>query len=381
MKKKNNRYDNPCYDFRYTSIAKKQPNKKNIYLDDPELDSEKYSKAFSPKKTKNTKNPNEEDKNQKLLGNKHKMYYDPNPNPKRNKNNDNINETKYKNNYNSQGFRSPQKLRRTSLLGDSEGSNPKNNINYTMINNNIFNNTNKSTTKKPKNINTYNPKKDEEENMVVFPFDFTEEIIEALSCEYCGGLFIRPYVINLDNCMHIFCLGCILKMLEDKTIGECSSCKTQFNLQNIKYSEVTDFYIKTFFPQIPKIIEENKNHLNRFMESEFRAINKDTQKYYIICELRPYKENIPLGNRLSDIIKKGKMKISINSENDNVVNFLKREIIKRLQLYHLGENDIEIRLNGIEISQFQTYNLLKSFLPNDQNEPVIFYYNKKNNKY
>jgi hypothetical protein len=251
-----------------------------------------------------------------------------------------------------------------------------------MINNNIINNTNKSTTKKPKNINTFNPKKEEEENMVVFPFDFTAEIIEALSCEFCGGLFVRPYVINLDNCMHIFCLGCILKMLEDKIFGECIICKTQFNFQNIKYSEVTDFYIKTFFPQIPKIIEENKNHLNRFMESESKLMNKDAQKYYIICELRPYKENIPLGNRLSEIIKKnGRIKISINSENDNVVNFLKREIIKRLQLNHLGEDDIEIRLNGIEISQFQTYNLLKSFLPNDQNEPVIFYYNKKNSKY
>ena len=372
MKKKNNRYDNHYYDLRNTSITKKQLDKKNKYLNEPDLDSEIYSKPFSPKKTKNTKNKNEEDKNQKLLGNKHKLYY--NPNSKRNKNNEYINETKNKNNYNTYSIKSPQKLRRTTLFSDTEGSITNNKT----INSNTSNYTNKSTTKKPKNNNIITQKKDEEENMVIFPFDFTKEIIEALSCEYCGGLFIRPYVINLDNCMHIFCLGCILKMLEDKIIGECFTCKAQFNLQNIKYSEVTDFYIKKFFPQIPPIIEENKKHFNQFMESEYRAINKDTQKYYIICELRPYKENIPEENRLAEIIKKNcRIRISINSDNDNVVNFLKKEIIKRLQL-NLREDDIEIRLKGIEISQFQTFELLKRFLPNDENELVIFYYNKKN---
>ena len=61
--------------------------------------------------------------------------------------------------------------------------------------------------------------------------------------------------------MHIFCLRCIMKILEDKSIGECFVCKTQFTLKEVKYSEVTDYYVKKFFPQIPKLIEDNKAQL------------------------------------------------------------------------------------------------------------------------
>jgi hypothetical protein len=33
------------------------------------------------------------------------------------------------------------------------------------------------------------------ENILVFPYEFTERMIDALSCLYCGGIYIKPYVI------------------------------------------------------------------------------------------------------------------------------------------------------------------------------------------
>ena len=54
-----------------------------------------------------------------------------------------------------------------------------------------------------------------------------------------------------------------MKILEDKSIGECFVCKTQFTLKEVKYSEVTDYYVKKFFPQIPKhfLKFSNQEHL------------------------------------------------------------------------------------------------------------------------
>ena len=105
------------------------------------------------------------------------------------------------------------------------------------------------------NNNIVKKRKNENKNIVELPYEFTERIIEALSCEYCSGILIRPYMINENKCEHIFCLRCIMKMLDNELIGKCFKCKTQFSSINIKYCEAIDFYVKTFFPQIPVIIE------------------------------------------------------------------------------------------------------------------------------
>ena len=132
---------------------------------------------------------------------------------------------------------------------------------------------------KKEDENMYRPmkkiKKEEDDNMVEFPYEFTERLIDALSCFYCKGIYVRPYVINITGCGHIFCLGCIIKLLEDGESGICPKCKNHFTERNIKYSEVTDYYIKTFFPEIPKIIEENKLRLNQFMIEEAMKYNEN----------------------------------------------------------------------------------------------------------
>ena len=223
-------------------------------------------------------------------------------------------------------------------------------------------------------------KGEDDEDIVVFPYEFTERMIDALSCEFCQGIYIRPYVININECGHIFCLGCIMKMLGNKEIGSCIKCKSQFYIKNIKYSEVTNFYVKTFFPQISNIIEDNKNKLNQFMETEdLKNSNTNTErndkKYVLKCELRPYKESVLPQNRLPEIIKRyNKFIINLKSENDNIVSILKKEIIRRLNV-RLKEEEIELRVQGIEISQFPTFKSLKGYIRPDLDE--IFHYCKK----
>ena len=69
--------------------------------------------------------------------------------------------------------------------------------------------------------------------------------------------------------------------------------------------------------------------------------------------------------------------IIIKSGNENVINIIKKEVIKKLNL-SLKEKDIEIRIQGIEVSQLQTFNLLKNYLSPNLEE--IFYYSKKGKK-
>lgn len=238
---------------------------------------------------------------------------------------------------------------------------------------------------KKEDENMYRPmkkiKKEEDDNMVEFPYEFTERLIDALSCFYCQGIYIRPYVINITGCGHIFCLGCITKMLENGESGICPKCKNHFTERNIKYSEVTDYYINTFFPEIPKIIEENKNRLNRFMMAEEMKYNENRSQNdegkFLKCEILPFRENVPSHCRLPEI-NDNKFMIKINSEKDNVLKTIKGEVIRRLKMKgRIKEEDIEIRLQGTELEIFDTFEKLKNLSINLK-ESNQFYYCKVN---
>jgi len=223
-------------------------------------------------------------------------------------------------------------------------------------------------------------KNEEDDNMVEFPYEFTERLIDALSCFYCQGIYIRPYVINITGCGHIFCLGCITKMLENGESGICPKCKNHFTERNIKYSEVTDYYIKTFFPEIPKIIKENKDRLNKFMIEEAMKYNEnrsqDNEGKFLKCEIKPFRENISPQCRLPEI-NDNKFMIKINSEKDNVVNTIKGEVIKRLRMKgRIKEEDIEIRVQGIDVNRFETFKALKETDYINLKESNVFYYSK-----
>ena len=365
MKKNTKRFDNSHNNSSHSSTKKYNTITKTILVYDSDSE-EEYPKSLSP--TKNTQMKNkylEKTKNQKYLGNKHK--------PNQDINYPNITNTRTSI-ANSENYKSPRKAKKFSYFSDSEeSSSPKlisnNNINtYNMEEDNM----NNSTTKIKK----------EDDDIVEFPYEFTEKIIDALTCEKCKGIYIKPYVINSIGCMHIFCLGCILKLLEDQEIGICPICKNQFLLKNVQYSEVTDYYVKTFFPQIPKIIEDNNNMLNQFMQSESKKYT-DTQnsqienKNILKCELKANKNNIPQQNRLPDITNKhNKFIIEIKSENDDVVSILKRQTIKRLNL-RLREDELEIRCQNVELSTLKTYKNLTMFSKPNQSGIYTFYYNKK----
>lgn len=354
---------------------KKISNKEHIVikLEDSESDIDNNClKTNYQQKNKKLKLKTEKDK---FLGRKHKSYLE--QNSKEIKNEENNNEFNFKQPKisNDNSFNYQNKLKIPFILNNNNNSNVKN-LASTQIKRN---NNKKSIKSKDYNKNKY---EEENSNIVVFPYEFTERIINSLSCEYCGGIYIKPYVINMDNCGHIFCLGCIIKMLGDNDYSKCFLCKTVFNLENIKYSEITDFYIKIFFPQITQIIEENKKQFNNFFETEARKyydINKEEGKkiHFLKCELRPFKE-IPPQNKLPKIFLKNNIfMIQIKSENENIISIIKKEVIKRLNM-PLKEKDIEIRIQGIEVSQLKTFNLLKNYLSPDMNE--IFYYSRKGKK-
>ena len=232
------------------------------------------------------------------------------------------------------------------------------------------------------NENMYMPikKEKEDDNMVVFPYEFTERLIEALSCSYCNGIYIRPYVINMSGCEHIFCLGCITKMLENTESGICPKCKNHFTERNIKYSEVTDHYINIFFPEIKNIIKQNKEKLDQFMQSEAMKYNENKSKEekgkQMKCEIKPFRESVPEKNKMREI-QDNKFIINIISEQEDVVEIIKSQVIRKLNMRGiLKSNDIEIRMQGIEISPFKTFEDLKN-LPMNLDEIITFYYSKK----
>ena len=342
-----------------------------INLEDTESETEKIDKdknnipPTSPKKKNVIKNYIDEKKgNKKLLGKKHKPIVEPNIDGDASEFNLTENKNKKKKKKNDKNKK---------VSGDSINNNYDSGQEHFPK----IQNKKEKLDKNDNNIIIEDDENNEDENIVEFPYEFTEKIIEALSCGYCGGIYIKPFVINESRCEHIFCLRCILKMLDGKLMGECFKCKTRFSSIDIKYSEVTDFYVNAFFPQIVKITEKNQNELNKFIETEaekYEEIKKEKEKN-LICELKPFSENVPSHNRLPTIVEKyNKFIIKIKSEDDNIISTVKKEIIKKLNL-KLKEEEIEIRIQGIEVTQLKTFRLLKYYLPPNLKE--IFYYCKK----
>ena len=356
MKKNNKKLVDSRNYSNYSTNKSYKAGSKSIDVDNSDSEGN-CPKSYSHQKNKEEKNRRlDKMKNQKYLGNKHKS--NPDLISSKNKSNKNY-ETEHK---------SPKKLKKFSYFSDSESSSPKLVSNDDINMNDLGNDNNKALKIKK-----------EEEDMIEFPYEFTEKIIDALTCEYCKGIYIKPYVINSIDCQHIFCLGCIMKMLEEKEIGICPKCKNQFFMKNIKYSEVTDFYVKTFFPQIPKIIDDNNNLLNQFMESEAKKytgsqMSEDSNEVILKCEIIAYKFNIPEQKRLPDV-KHSKFIATIKSDNEDIVSILKKQIIKRVNL-KLREDELDIRFQNVEISTFINYKQFKSLKPN-QNGINTFYYSKK----
>lgn len=222
----------------------------------------------------------------------------------------------------------------------------------------------------------------DDEDIIEFPYEYTQKVIDALTCGICKGIYVRPYVINIKNCWHVFCLGCILRCLENQELGICPQCKTLFNENNIKYSDVTDDFLKIFFPQYQKTMQEYIKSINDFMETEKRKGIKsnseiDGENIELICELKPFKENVSLENRLGELNpEKSKIKLIIRSESDNIVKQLKDYIIQKLNTPNLNENNLEIRLQGIEISEFRTFEEFKNLIEVNLKEIITFFYSK-----
>ena len=353
------------------NINNKKSKELLINLEETESETEKHDKdknnipPISPKKKNVIMNNIDEKKgNKKLLGNKHKPIVE--PDIEGNTSVFNLTENKKKK-------KKKQNDKNKKVPGDSINNNCDDSGQEQLPN---IQNKKEKLDKSDNNIIIEDDENNEDQNIVEFPYEFTEKIIEALSCGYCGGIYIKPFVINESRCEHIFCLRCILKMLDGKLMGECFKCKTRFSSIDIKYSEVTDFYVNAFFPQIPINTEKNKNEFNKFYETEaekYEEIKKKREKN-LICDLKPFND-IPSSNRLPTIVEKyNKFIIKIKSEDDNIISTVKKEIIKKLNL-KLKEEEIEIRIQGIEVTQLKTFRLLKYYLPPNLKE--IFYYCKK----
>ena len=378
MKKKNAKNNKSKVEPKINSNNKKLQIKASINLDsESDIEDIDNQKIIAPKKEKNNKNKKEKKgKNNKVIGKKHKSFLEPDLSQSINE--ENIIEIKKPKDLEDDSIKSQK------ILSNLSSNNSDMNCPSPILNDNNNNSSNKNIPKIKKNMNKKIIEEKEDQDVVVFPYEYTERIIDALSCKKCSGIYIRPYAINIDSCGHVFCLGCIMKILNGKKYGQCIKCKTQFNEKNIRYSETTDFYIRAFFPQIPKLIEENINMLNNFMENEARKIgytsSGEDEKINVICQLKPFKESIPYQYRLPEIMRKqNNFIVNLESENENFVSILKNQLIKRLNMGNLREDDIELRLQGIEISQFNTFKMLKSFSGLNPSETITFFYNKKGN--
>ena len=336
MRKNNKKAKNTKRTNNNKHIINRETGEYIINLDESESNNENFLKPIINENNKNKKKMYPK-KKEKALGNKHRLEEN---------SQENIDEYKCK----------IKKQKKIDDYGFS--SNKKTN------NDDIKNSKNENKIK----IDEIKPLRNViDKNKIVFPYDFTERIIDSLTCEYCGGIYIRPYVINIKICEHIFCLGCIIKILNNKDVGQCIICHNQFFFHDIKFSEITDFYVNMFFPQIPKIIENEKYSLKSFI------IETTPKDLTIRCELKPFLESVPNQNRLPKI-PNNKFIFEIKSEKEDVVSIVKKEVIRRLRI-KLKEEEIELRIQGIEISGFKSYELLKKLIPLCRQE--IYYYNKK----
>lgn len=215
--------------------------------------------------------------------------------------------------------------------------------------------------------------------------DISKKLTKALSCEYCGGIYINPYIINLYSCSHIFCMRCILKMLEYKQFGNCPKCKTKFENKDIKHSEVTELYLKTFFPQYAqndiKIDNLGKKELKKDEQNKENE-EEENEKIVLNCELRPLKEKIKLENRLPQMMTRyRKIGLVVKSGKDDVVNILKKYILGKLNMKGLKEKkDMGLVLNDCELSEFSNFSMMKQFFEINPKETISFFYYKKDKK-
>jgi hypothetical protein len=92
--------------------------------------------------------------------------------------------------------------------------------------------------------------------------------------------------------------------------------------------------------------------------------------------VKPFKESVAEKNKMREI-QDNKFIININSDQEDVVNIIKIQVLKKLNMRSiLKTDDIEIRMQGIEISAFKTFQDLKN-LPMNLDEMITFYYSKK----
>ena len=118
------------------------------------------------------------------------------------------------------------------------------------------------------------------------------------------------------------------------------------------------------------------------MDSEASKFNNancpEIMKFNIKCQLRPCKENINPYNRLNEIMKhNNSIIIGLKSEKENIVSMIKNQVIKRLDLKNLKEDDISgaelfVSANDAGVNVDFT-NVLNLYL-NDKNSFAWGYY-------
>lgn len=249
----------------------------------------------------------------------------------------------------------------------------------------------KNHQEKIKKEKTSKKEKTYEEEEIEFPNEFALELIDALTCEFCKGIYKRPYTIDVKGCHHIFCLGCITKLLEDERGGICPKklpngriCEAKFSETNIKLNETMNYYINFFIPKISNIIFDNKQKLTNFISSEQKVMEEKKITYLnstseIKVEILPFKE--ARGELKLPKIEKSLLILRVTPDTD-IASKIKKAIINKLTEtdgLKLNISDIELRFQGIEISSFSNLKSLDEFRHLTNKEKNIFFYSKKEN--
>ena len=209
------------------------------------------------------------------------------------------------------------------------------------------------------NLKINNNTKKRERNKISLSYlsNNKQDLIKNYICSNCNRFFSRErvYVVDLKQCGHFFCYGCLLCLFSNcPKFVNCPKCKTIFYKDDIKFDKLTTFYLQSFLPKYN--LQRKINYLPNDKRLYIRSV-----KFKAIPALMPKSFELPEIHYPFN-----KFKIYISDEYYDIVSDIKYRIFKGLILSEckiddLSKEDIEIRYNNIIITDFPFYKTFIEF--------------------
>jgi len=183
-----------------------------------------------------------------------------------------------------------------------------------------------------------------------------QDLIKNYICTNCNVILTRVYVVDLEQCGHFFCFGCLLQLFsKGEKFVYCPKCYTVFYRADIKLDLITTRYLQSFLPKYNRQRKINyfPNDKRYYLKSiKFKAIPANMPKRFELPEIH-YPFN--------------KFKIYILDEYYDIVSELKNRIFNGLilskcrNIKDISLEEIEIRINNNIVTDFPFYKTFQEF--------------------